>query len=333
MPEHGPARSQSDVGRGPRLVTVRNYSRYHGEKIVFFQYPAPCFAQCWQAAIIFPVPDNFSDAGHGVLCPIDIDGHETFLGEVIRGIRTAGIEGQGQAEKAIRQFLRPVMSCEVVFDGQMVIVSIDGFGLVGHGFDAASENFEFRIHAFERADEFIPVMMNPGFMLLGGGYGGERLGFDRVGGMHLLPGSGPRFILAVIPAHGRLRVDPLPVRQLQFRLAGENVAELTGECRAVDLYRRRFIGHQQGIVPRTGEQFFVQGKTFRCARWQIVIDHQPVILPLRRIEHEPALAPFRFRAGKIAQPFDLRQSGQDLDSESGHKLMNQIAARAACSGS
>ena len=84
----------------------------------------------------------------GLRVIVDVDRDEALFGEIVGGVGSAVIKGQGVAEKGVRQLLGEVMIVDMIFDRNMKSVRVEGLGLIVHRFDAMTKDIQFRQFTF-----------------------------------------------------------------------------------------------------------------------------------------------------------------------------------------
>lgn len=82
--------------------------------------------------------DDFEGLGEVV----DVDGNEGVFWEVVGDVGAAVVEGEGEAEEGVGDFLGPVVWGDVVFDGEVVLVGVKGVCFVVDEADAVAEDVE-----------------------------------------------------------------------------------------------------------------------------------------------------------------------------------------------
>lgn len=194
------------------------------------------------------------------------------------------------------------MGTDVILNGDVVPVGIEGIRLVIDKANSVTEDIKRGKRRLELLSELVPRVVKCVPLLLGGANGRDIGGLveRRMGRDIIITRSGPAS--AIEPDETGLGEDGTGVADDPRFLTGQHMPELAQENISIDFDSGRLGGDEQRLRAWTGEGFFPEREAFATDGREIVIDDQPIVIPLVSIKGEMAATADRKTTGKTPVP-------------------------------
>ena len=153
-------------------------SAEHSRQIVLFDNKPTSFFDSFKPTFVCSfvgqlLPDDFNRA----LDVSNINRNDTLFRKIIKHVRASAVERHSVPKKGIRQFLGPVVFSDMIFNGQVKLVSIQRLGLFLDISDTVPKNVEFRQLGFQTLGKIIALRMQCVCLLFGGTNRGDHPSF------------------------------------------------------------------------------------------------------------------------------------------------------------